>query len=49
LKLILDAGTGGVVWAEDDVNVTQIVLDELTSTATGSAQKQPPPTGDPKE
>lgn len=49
LKIILDAGTGGVVWAEDDVNVTQIVLDELTSTATGSAAKKPAPSGDPKE
>jgi Skp family chaperone for outer membrane proteins len=31
LKLILDASTGGVVWAEDDVNLTQIVLDDLSS------------------
>jgi outer membrane protein len=48
LKIILDAGTGGVVWAEDDVNVTQIVLDELTSTATGM-KKQPPAPGNAKE
>jgi Skp family chaperone for outer membrane proteins len=47
LKIILDAGTGGVVWAEDDVNVTQIVLDELTSSAAGAAT--PNTSGDPKE
>ena len=47
LKIILDAGTGGVVWAEDDVNMTQIVLDELTSSAAGL--QKPPVTGDPKE
>jgi len=29
LKIILDAGTGGVVWAEDDVNLTKAVLDDL--------------------
>jgi Skp family chaperone for outer membrane proteins len=39
LKIILDAGTGGVVWAEDDVNMTQLVLDELSATATGAAKK----------
>ena len=48
LKIILDAGTGGVVWAEDDVNVTQIVLDELTSTATGAKKPAPAP-GNAKE
>ena len=30
LQIILDAGTGGVVWAKDDVNVTQAVLDDLS-------------------
>jgi outer membrane protein len=30
LDVILDASTGGVVWAKDDVNLTQIVLDDLT-------------------
>jgi outer membrane protein len=30
LKLILDAGTGGVVWAEDDVNMTQLILEDLS-------------------
>ena len=30
LKIILDAGTGGVVWAEDEVNLTQVVLDDLS-------------------
>ena len=29
LDLILDAGSGGVVWAKDDVNLTQMVLDDL--------------------
>ncbi|MFQ5427150.1 MAG: OmpH family outer membrane protein, partial [Gaiellales bacterium] len=29
LDVILDAGTGGVVWAKDDVNLTQIILDDL--------------------
>jgi len=32
LDLILDAGTGGVVWAKDDVNITQYVLDDLALT-----------------
>jgi Skp family chaperone for outer membrane proteins len=30
LKVILDAGTGGVVWAEDEVNLTKIILDDLS-------------------
>lgn len=29
LEVILDAGTGGVVWAKDDVNITDSVLEEL--------------------
>lgn len=29
LSMILDAGSGGVVWAKDDVNITQAVLDDL--------------------
>ncbi len=29
LSMVLDAGTGGVVWAKDDVNITQAVLDDL--------------------
>ena len=29
LKVILDAGTGGVVWAKDDVNITDTVLEDL--------------------
>jgi outer membrane protein len=29
LKIILDAGTGGVVWAKDDVNITDTVLEDL--------------------
>jgi Skp family chaperone for outer membrane proteins len=32
LDLILDAGTGGVVWAKDEVNITQFVLDDLALT-----------------
>ena len=30
LDVILDASTGGVVWAKDDVNLTQTVLDDLS-------------------
>jgi Skp family chaperone for outer membrane proteins len=29
LSIVLDAGSGGVVWARDDVNITQFVLDDL--------------------
>lgn len=29
LSMVLDAGTGGVVWAKDDLNITQAVLDDL--------------------
>jgi len=29
LQVVLDAGTGGVVWAKDDVNITDTVLDDL--------------------
>lgn len=29
LNVILDAGTGGVVWAKDDVNITDTVLEDL--------------------
>lgn len=29
LQVILDAGTGGVVWAKDDVNITDTVLEDL--------------------
>lgn len=48
LKVIFDAGTGGVVWAEDDVNVTQTILDELSSSVTGAVKTDstsvtPPP------
>ena len=30
VDVILDASTGGVVWAKDEVNLTQIVLDDLS-------------------
>lgn len=42
LDVILDAGTGGVVWAKDDVNITQTVLDDLALTVgkPGSDQQQ---------
>ncbi len=30
LDVILDASTGGVVWAKDDVNITTLILDELS-------------------
>jgi outer membrane protein len=43
LDLVLDAGTGGVVWAKDDVNVTQLVLDDLALTVEG---KTPAPAGE---
>jgi Skp family chaperone for outer membrane proteins len=29
LEIILDAGTGGVVWAKDDVNITDRVVEEV--------------------
>lgn len=29
LEVVLDAGTGGVVWAKDDVNITDTVLEDL--------------------
>ncbi len=29
VSIILDAGTGGVVWAKDDVNITDVVLEDL--------------------
>ena len=41
LQVILDAGTGGVVWAEDDVNLTDIVLDDLSLTVSGGASPTP--------
>jgi Skp family chaperone for outer membrane proteins len=49
LKIILDAGGGGVVWAEDDVNLTELVLDELSTSAKSStpAEQQAPPPSDP--
>ena len=47
LKIILDAGTGGVVWAEDDVNITKAVMDDLSLVATpakpGAPEDAPPP------
>jgi Skp family chaperone for outer membrane proteins len=42
LDLVLDAGTGGVVWAKDDLNLTQTVLDDLALTVEGRAK---PPAG----
>jgi Skp family chaperone for outer membrane proteins len=41
LSIILDSGTGGVVWAKDDVNITQAVVDDLRI----SVQKKPGPSG----
>ncbi|NNE43754.1 MAG: OmpH family outer membrane protein [Gemmatimonadetes bacterium] len=35
-NLVLDAGTGGVIWAKDDVNLTQSVLDDLALTLEGT-------------
>ncbi len=41
LKIILDAGTGGVVWARDDVNITQLVLDDLSAVVQREAEETP--------
>jgi Skp family chaperone for outer membrane proteins len=41
LKIILDAGTGGVVWARDDVNITQLVLDDLSAAVQREAEETP--------
>jgi Skp family chaperone for outer membrane proteins len=52
LKIILDAGTGGVVWAEDDVNLTKAVLDDLSlvaAPATPAAPEEVPPPSTPQE
>jgi Skp family chaperone for outer membrane proteins len=38
LDIILDAGTGGVVWSKDDVNITQTVLDELALSVEGESE-----------
>jgi outer membrane protein len=43
LDMVLDAGTGGVVWAKDDVNITQFVLDDLALTV--QEQEGAPPAG----
>lgn len=44
LKIIFDAGTGGVVWAEDEINITQFVLDDLSSSvAPGKPATTPKP------
>lgn len=50
LAMVLDAGSGGVVWAKDDVNITQTVLDDLRisvrpatdpgETSSGSGEEQ---------
>jgi outer membrane protein len=42
LKIILDAGTGGVVWARDDVNITQLVLDDLSAAVQRETEETPP-------
>jgi len=41
LKVILDAGTGGVVWAKDDVNITDTVLEDLRIAV--QREKEAPP------
>ncbi|MGQ0722990.1 MAG: OmpH family outer membrane protein [Candidatus Eiseniibacteriota bacterium] len=46
LDLVLDAGTGGVVWAKDDVNLTQLVLDDLALTVEGRTPTPPANTGE---
>lgn len=52
LKIILDAGTGGVVWARDDVNITQLVLDDLTAAVQREeeeGEEEAPPAGEETE
>jgi len=53
LDIILDAGSGGVVWAKDDVNITQFVLDDLALTVQemreGDAVQEPAETEDAPE
>jgi len=46
LSMILDSGTGGVVWAKDDVNITSAVLDDLRISVQkkGGTPPQTPPT-----
>ena len=45
LDVILDAGTGGVVWAKDEVNITQFVLDDLALTVQEQENGEPAPEG----
>lgn len=52
LEMVLDAGTGGVVWAKDDANITQFVLEDLQiavprtpAADPGEASEQRPPQG----
>ena len=40
LDIILDAGTGGVVWAKDDVNVTDDILNDIRATVTGTIPEE---------
>ncbi|GJM45114.1 MAG: hypothetical protein DHS20C21_19560 [Gemmatimonadota bacterium] len=46
LKVILDAGTGGVVWAQDEVNITDTVLDDLRIAVERAAEAVPSPEPD---
>jgi Skp family chaperone for outer membrane proteins len=48
VKIILDAGGGGVIWAEDDVNITQLVLDDLSSSAKPTGKPVTPPPSEEK-
>jgi outer membrane protein len=41
LSIVFDAGNGGVVWAKDDVNITQFVLDDLRISVPKAAGKDP--------
>jgi Skp family chaperone for outer membrane proteins len=45
VDIIFDASTGGVVWAKDDVNLTQLVLDDLS---LGLREEGAPAEGDPE-
>jgi outer membrane protein len=42
VDIILDAGTGGVVWARDDVNLTDRIIEDLRISVQGAAGAEGP-------
>ena len=40
VDIILDAGTGGVVWARDDVNLTDRIIEDIRVSVQGPAVPQ---------